>query len=149
MSEIKGVTKHIHEGKSYLPLVDYQTWRVALLREDENLTPWTIPFFERHNETDEVFVLLEGSCMLIWTEEEKPALEDMRAEIMKPGVVYNVTRGTWHSSALTEETQVLIVENVDTNDDNSEYYYLTPAQKQRLQDLAEQCCYPLGKEEKI
>ncbi len=144
----KGVTMHSHEGKNYLPLVDYESWRVALLRDDVSLTPQTIAFFERHNESDEVFVLLEGACFLLWTEEDELSCEGMRAELMKPGVVYNVARGTWHSSALTDGSLVLIVENADTDDENSDETVLTAAQRARMVALAQGCGYPMEKERK-
>lgn len=143
MMDGKGVSKHMHKGKSYLPLVDYKTWRVAVLREDDTLTPRTITFLERHDASDEVFVLLEGTCLLFWTEQERLGLEDMRAEILEPGVVYNVACGTWHSTALTEGTQVLIVENADTDDNNSQYLSLSQEQREHLERLAAQCNYPL------
>ena len=143
----KGVFKHAHKGESYLPLVDYQAWRVAMLCRDDTLTPETITFLERHNGSDEVFVLLGGSCLLIWTTQDQPGVEDLRAETLEPGIVYNVACGTWHSTALTEEAQVLIVENADTDDSNSQYACLSQEQRTMLKKLAAQCNYPLRKEE--
>jgi hypothetical protein len=51
-------------GIGYKPLIDYGTWRVAILRYIDELIPDQIERIERHNETDEVFVLLEGQAVL-------------------------------------------------------------------------------------
>jgi hypothetical protein len=51
-------------GIGYLPLIDYGTWRVAYLRYIDELIPRNIKRVERHRETDEVFVLLEGQAIL-------------------------------------------------------------------------------------
>ena len=53
-----------HEGAGYKPLVDYASWRVALLNYGPDLEVSAITRMQRHNETDEVFVLLAGRCLL-------------------------------------------------------------------------------------
>ena len=39
-------------------------WQVAVLNDAPKFRRETMPYLERHNETDEVFVLLEGACTL-------------------------------------------------------------------------------------
>lgn len=53
-----------HMGEDYKPLVDFNGWRVAILNDAPKFRRETTPYLERHNETDEVFVLLEGTCTL-------------------------------------------------------------------------------------
>ena len=53
-----------HRGEGYRPVVDYANWRVAVLNFSERLLPDNIHELQRHNETDEVFVLLRGRCLL-------------------------------------------------------------------------------------
>ena len=72
-------------GEGYRPLVDYGEWRVAILRYIDELEPENITFMERHNETDEVFVLLEGRCTLFVGEGE-----DIHAVEMEPHKLYNI-----------------------------------------------------------
>ncbi len=51
-----------YDGPGYRALVYYEGWRVAFLNDDPSkYRRETIPYLERHNETDELFVLLEGS----------------------------------------------------------------------------------------
>lgn len=39
---------------------------------------------------------------------------------MEPYKVYNVKKGLWHHIVVSEDASVLIVENCDTTDENSE-----------------------------
>jgi len=69
---------------------------------------------ERHMETDEVFVLLQGNAELIIGKE-------LHRIKMEPFKIYNVPKGVWHHIFTQEGTKLLIVENIDTDDSNSEY----------------------------
>jgi mannose-6-phosphate isomerase-like protein (cupin superfamily) len=53
-----------HNEPGYLPMVDFEGWRVAVLNFAENLRMENITSMQRHNETDEVFVLLKGRAIL-------------------------------------------------------------------------------------
>ena len=50
--------------EGYSPVVDYGGWRVAALNYIEELRADNLRTMQRHNETDEVFVLLRGRCIL-------------------------------------------------------------------------------------
>jgi len=102
----------------YTPLVDYQTWRVAVLKFCDDVRADRLNSMQRHLETDEVFVLLEGSCVLIsGGNGERP--EVVECVKMEKNQLYNVKKGVWHTHALDEEGSVLIIENQDTCDKNS------------------------------
>ena len=51
-------------GEGYLPLIDFESWRVAELRYIDELEPDRIDNMQKHNETDEIFVVLEGDFTL-------------------------------------------------------------------------------------
>lgn len=112
-----GVEVCDYTGEGYMPVVDYGAWRVALMHECEGCRPENLDKLERHNETDEVFVLLEGACTLILSDEDTPTT--VVGVRLKPGKVYNVKRGVWHTHAFYPNTSVLIVENRDTGSANS------------------------------
>lgn len=42
------------KGEGYLPLIDFESWRVAELRYIDELEPDKIDNMQKHNETDEV-----------------------------------------------------------------------------------------------
>ena len=113
-----------YTGEGYRPLVDYGAWRVAILRYADDLRPENIKMFERHNETDEVFVLLEGQCVLFVSDDEG----GIHAVDMEPHKLYNIKKDVYHSHTLSEDASVLIVENRDTGKNNSERIMLSEAQ---------------------
>jgi ureidoglycolate hydrolase len=106
------------EGIGYQPVVDYESWRVAFLRYHPELLPENITQMQRHDETDEVFVLLEGQCILL-IGEGKDEIEGVHTVDMQPFLIYNVKRGCWHSHTLSKDARILIVENRETSDNNS------------------------------
>jgi ureidoglycolate hydrolase len=124
-------------GEGYQPLIDFGSWRVAILRWEPGSRPEKIEFMERHTQTDEVFILLEGwATLLIGGNQEK--VDDIQAQVMAGGKLYNVKQDTWHSVLLSRDASILIVENRDTDDSNSEYFQLTSAQKQAILGLGYQ-----------
>lgn len=118
---------HEYLGEGYKPLIDFNCWRVAVLRYLDELQPDRISYFERHNETDEVFVLLQGQAVLFMGEGNE-TVETVSPVVMRNGVFYNVKRGAWHTAALSRDATILLVENRDTARENSSYFDLLPAQ---------------------
>lgn len=123
-----------YTGEGYRPLIDYGQWRVAILRYIDELLPENIGKMQRHDETDEVFVLLNGRCILFLGEGED-SVEAIHAADMQPLKLYNVKRGAWHSHTLDEAAMVLIVENRDTTLANSPEIELSADQRQQLIEL--------------
>ena len=118
-------------GEGYQPIIDYGAWRVAILRYEAELEPGAIDTMQRHDETDEVFVLLAGRCILFLGEGDAQ-IETIHAVDMQPLKAYNVKRGAWHSHTLNGEASVLIVENRDTSKANSPFMSLTGPQRDDL-----------------
>ena len=123
-----------YTGEGYRPLIDYGQWRVAILRYIDELRPENIGKMQRHAETDEVFVLLSGRCILFLGEGDE-SVGAIHAQDMLPLKLYNVKRGAWHTHTLNEEATALIVENRDTAAHNSPEIELSAAQRQELIEL--------------
>jgi mannose-6-phosphate isomerase-like protein (cupin superfamily) len=107
-----------YRGEGYSTVIKFGSWRTGLIRwagRFESLT-----YFERHNLTDEVFILLEGRAVLYTAD------KDMNAERheMESGTLYNVRAAEWHAVTLSRDALVMVVENADTSKDNTDYYYL-------------------------
>ena len=128
---------HRHEGAGYLPLVDYGAWRVAVLNFADELRAENITRLQRHNETDEVFVLLAGHCLLL-TGAGNDSVERIYATDLQTGHIYNVRRGVWHNHILSQDAKVLVVENRDTTYDNSPFADLNAVQQAEVQELCRQ-----------
>jgi len=120
-----------HDAPDYKPLIDYQSWRVALMNYTADLTPDKIIRMQKHTETDEVFVLLAGRCILFLGEGED-AVTSVHAVDMEPNKLYNVKRGAWHSHTFSEDAKVLIVENRDTVEENSPFVGLSAEQQNQV-----------------
>lgn len=120
-----------HNAPDYKPLIDYGAWRVALMNYTPDLTPDKIDRMQKHTETDEVFVLLAGRCILFLGEgdETVSAVHAVDMELYK---LYNVKRGVWHSHTFSEDARVLIVENCDTVDANSPFVGLSAEQQKQV-----------------
>lgn len=128
-----------YSGEGYLPLVDFDTWRVAVLNFIDELLPERLDTMQRHDETDEVFVLLKGRCILFLGSGDQ-AISEIYTEDLRPLKFYNVKKGCWHTHTLSEDAAVLIVENRDTTSENSPTVALSAAQRRKLVNLTHRLC---------
>lgn len=126
------VSDYTEEG--YSPVVDYAAWRVAVLNFSNDLLPGNITSMQRHSETDEVFVLLRGRCILFIGEGDEKVTA-VHAQDMKPFKIYNVKKSVWHTHTLSRDAKVLIIENRDTTFDNSPFYPLAGMLRKRIADM--------------
>ncbi|MBR0359944.1 MAG: cupin domain-containing protein [Clostridia bacterium] len=110
-----GIEIYDYDGVSYRSAVSFGTWRVAYLNHGKAFVEENFEKVERHNDSDEVFILLQGKATLIIGEELN------RIE-MEPHKIYNVPEGVWHHIFTTEGTSVIVVENEDT--DNTDFLYI-------------------------
>jgi len=129
----------IHEfnGIGYRPLIDFGNWRVAMLRYIDELIPDQIERVERHNETDEVFILLAGQALL-FIGAGNSSLETLEPLAMQPLKQYNVKRGAWHVAILSRDASILLVENRDTGTANTDYFPLSTEFRHLLVETAAQ-----------
>lgn len=104
----------------YRPLVFSDDWQVAVLNWVPDYNPGEQGQIERHEATDEVFVLWRGKGALYVL-----ADDSIRVIDMVPGAAYNVTRGTWHGIVATPDASWIIVEKRDTHVNGTEVRALT------------------------
>jgi len=115
------------DGPGYRHFVDHRGWRVALMNYEERFDLHHQEQVERHNGSDEVFVLTRGQGVLF-------TLTDAGLQVfdMQPGAIYNVTAGTWHSCIGLPDTSWLIVECDDVGAANTDFRTLAPAELDAL-----------------
>ena len=104
------------DGEGYQPLTTYGAWRVAMVNACERLLEKNLRRMERHLETDEIFVLLHGKAVLYIGKDRTPFP-------MESGRLYCVKCGEWHCISTEPDAKVLIVENDDVGEANTEYLY--------------------------
>lgn len=120
-----------HTGEGFKPLVQFGSWRVAILRPRQDTRAAGIRNLERHTETDEVFVLTIGrAALLLGGDGSQP--DRISVEVMQIGRVYNIRQAVWHGVLLSPDASILIVENQDTSTANSQYLDLTPDQRAQI-----------------
>lgn len=124
-----------YEDSGYKPVIDYGDWRVAVLNYCDELLPENINKMQKHNQTDEVFVLLKGKCMLFMAEGDQE-IEEIYAQEMEPYKMYNIKRSVWHTHTLSEDAMVLIIENRNTGLDNSPEIDLTERERNKIMKLS-------------
>lgn len=127
-----------YSGEGYRILVEFGDWRVAILRFIDELYPENVTMLERHCETDEVFVLLNGRGTLLLAGDQ-PVPGDILSRDMAFNKIYNVRCNVWHGVLLSSDATVLIVENRDTGDINSQRYSLSLEQCQKIIEYGQAC----------
>ncbi len=127
-----GIKEHKFDGDGYKTLIKFESWRVAVLNDSPDQKKDSIKYLERHNQTDEVFVLLKGKGYIIQAGTGKKPLKRFKTQKMKEGVFYNVKKSTWHSTVMFKKSKMLIVENRDTGDKNSELYYISEQERSSI-----------------
>ncbi len=115
----------------YQPIIDYESWRVAVLNDIDELEVPNLKTMQKHTLSDEVFVLLKGNCTL-FTGGNGDSIGTVSATTLEPFKAYNVKKGVWHTHTLEPDSSVLIVENQNTCDDNSPTVPMTEAQIAQL-----------------
>lgn len=122
-----------YTGIGYSPVIDYESWRVAILNYIDELDVPNLKTMQKHSLSDEVFVLLNGSCTL-FSAGNGDEIGDISATKLEPYKMYNVKKGVWHTHTLEPNTMVLIVENQNTCDDNSPTKNMSDDQIEQLRN---------------
>ncbi|MGL5434440.1 MAG: cupin [Lachnospiraceae bacterium] len=86
-----------------------------------------IDCLERHNLTDELFVLVTGTCTLIYANETDGGV-DFGAVKMEPNKVYNIPATLWHNTITQKDTKMILIEDSNTSMDNSDILSLDEEQ---------------------
>ena len=118
--------KRVYENEKWM--VGIKNWKPA--NDIAN-----IDCLERHNETDELFILLAGECTLLFANQEAGKLEIQSVE-MEMGKVYNIPKSLWHNTVTMKDTKLILVEDVATGSKNSDVIKLDEGQIAKAKILA-------------
>jgi mannose-6-phosphate isomerase-like protein (cupin superfamily) len=112
------------EGPGLNRVEEYGDWCVGIKNYKPANDAAEFTFMEKHLETDEVFVLLMGKCvLLIQTAEDKIELCPM-----EQGKVYCIPKGVWHNTIVSKNAKMVLIENRNTSGENSQVFDLSPEQ---------------------
>ena len=100
-------------GEDFKEVLDFESWRIGLIKYSDRFSKFDR--LERHLFTDEAFILLDGQATL-YTDKEQMQMEKC--------MVHNIPKGEWHHITVDKNTTVMVVENSDTCDDNTEIKFI-------------------------
>ena len=103
------------EHIGYMTKYVYDSWRVGLITPAERFEK--ITYLERHNQTDEIFILLKGKAVLIGKNDRN----EVHTIELDNGKLYCVPKTFWHNIRIYEHSLVAVIENADTTKENTDY----------------------------
>lgn len=128
------ILEYTFEGEGMSRVFENEKWTVGIKNWKPANDITGIDCLERHNQTDELFVLLSGRCTLIYANEAGGKLE-MGAVEMQPNKVYNIPATLWHNTVTQKDTKMVLIEDSNTSMDNSDILNLDDDQIARLKSL--------------
>lgn len=114
------ISSESFEGEGLKRVVESGTWFVGIKNWKPANDAAQFDAMERHMETDEVFVLLEGGCTLLVDQSENNNCSDIRCIAMERNRVYCIHPGVWHNTITSRDAKLILMENRNTSMDNSE-----------------------------
>ena len=128
------IQEYTYEGKGLTRVFENEKWMVGIKnwKPENDITGLTC--LERHNITDELFILLAGRCTLIYANETENGLAIEKVE-MEPMKVYNIPTGLWHNTVTQPGVKLILVEDSACSGANSDVLDLTPAQLETIRAL--------------
>ena len=102
-----------YTGEGFKSVKEFEGWRIGYLHYSERFAAFRE--LERHLESDEVHVLLEGTAKLY---------TDKECREMEKNVVYNIPKGIWHHIVVSKDATVMVVETSNTSKENTEKRWL-------------------------
>ena len=125
-----------YEGEGLSRVYENDRWMVAVKNWKPANDIEGVDCLERHNKTDELFVLLAGRCVLLYADDKTGNALEIEAVAMAPGKLYKIPRTLLHNTVTRRDTKLLLIEASDTSMENSEVVALNEAQKADARRLA-------------
>lgn len=104
-------------ASGFCPVVKNPQFLCAFITPSPMYAQGKITEMKRHNDTDEVFVLLSGKAVLLTRDDIK---EKCQVTKLSLGTVYTVKAGTWHYLAVSDDAKVFVTENGSIDPANTE-----------------------------
>ena len=121
------ILQYSFEGEGMTRVFENAKWMVGIKNWKPMNDIANINNLERHNETDELFILLKGRCTLLYANETESGLQ-LGAVEMEPLKVYNIPRTLWHNTVTEHDTKLALIEDSSTGSANSDVLDLTEEQ---------------------
>lgn len=129
------IEQYTYDGEGLSRVFENQKWMVGIKNWKPANDIANTNCLERHNKTDELFILLAGKCVLLFANEVNSELV-VEAVDMEPMKVYNIPATLWHNTVTQKDTKLVLVEDSSTGMENSDILTLTDAQIAKVKELA-------------
>ena len=129
------ILNYAFTGEGMQRVFENEKWTVGIKNWKPANDVTGIDCLERHNLTDELFVLVEGACTLVYANETDNGLE-FGAVKMEKDKVYNIPATLWHNTITQKDTKMILIEDSNTSMDNSDILNLDEAQIATVRGLA-------------
>lgn len=103
--------------EGFEPIFYTPNFKCAFITRSPQYAFGEIKEMKRHNDSDEVFVLLSGSAVLLTREEGST---EYTKTVLEYQTAYNVQQGTWHYLAVSEDALVFVAESGTMKKENTE-----------------------------
>ena len=130
------ILEYTFEGEGMTRVFENEKWMVGIKNWKPMNDIANINCLERHNETDELFILLNGKCTLLFANETENGLK-IEAVPMEPLKVYDIPRSLWHNTVTQKDTKLALIEDSSTGSANSDNLDLTEAQIEEVRRLVD------------
>lgn len=109
--------------QTYKPVLGFGGWKVAMLRHCEDVDVTNFQRIERHQNTNEVFILTAGHTdLIVFDGDDVPSACYVAS--MEINVAYNVERSVWHQVVMAQDAHIVIFEREETSIETTDYKYL-------------------------
>ena len=126
-----------YTGRGMQRVYENDQWTVGIKNWKPENDITGISNIERHNLTDELFVLVSGSCTLVSAEETEGGLV-FSATKMEKGKLYTIPATLWHNTVTVPDTKMILIEDPTTSNANSDVYELSEEQIAKLKEAVSQ-----------
>lgn len=129
------IEAYTYDGEAMKRVYENEKWTVGVKNWKSASDITMINNLERHNKTDELFVLLCGECTLVYGNEEDGRIV-FRGVKMQPYTLYNIPCTLWHNAIMSRDAKIIVIEDVSTGMENSDILPLDEKQTAIVRGLA-------------
>lgn len=108
------VKQNVKLGSGFDVAHEFEGWKIAYITSAEQYGELKV--VKRHTQTDEVFILINGSATLFTADGDCP----LEKTVLEKEKLYIVKKNTWHHLAVSDNALLIVVENSNTNRENTE-----------------------------
>ena len=108
--------------------ISNKNFKCAFITTHKQYSYGKINFVKRHNDSDEIYVLLKGNATILTSDDIN---QTFSKTVLSNHIAYNVKCGTWHHLAVSNDALIFVAEsgavspeNTDTADISKKEIYI-------------------------